>query len=487
MIHRFMSIMFGMMLVAAPTAIAQIVSNQNSGREATAASIATAHIAAFPGAEGWGANTPGGRGGRVIWVTNLNDRGSGSLREALEAEGPRTILFGVSGVIHLKSNLSLGDRRDAGRAERRSFVTVAGQSAPGGGITVADRALVLGGVHDVVIRHLRFRNSDGDGINFANRTRQVVLDHCSVTWSTDENIGFKGDHQEVTVQHCLNAECLHEGGGHWEGPHSKGFLISRGANHVAVHHNFISGNVDRNPQFVGNNDPDRGEFGEAFPIFEARNNLIYNCGAQTKLKFGAQVNVVANHYVYGPRDSSSRPIGFAGEEEGSRGYLEGNLSSKHPVAASQWDLVSVATRNRGKPGPEFAGRFLTNKPFPAPPITTFPADQVAARVLPTAGALPHDEADRRLIREFFNGTGECGAPNRTHDSPIPAPAPGTPQPDADRDGLPDAWETVHVLDVNDPRDGNLDRDRDGYTNLEEYLNETAARLERQAREWFAGL
>ncbi len=446
-----------------------------------------ADIPAFPGAEGWGSTTPGGRGGQVLWVTNLNDDGPGSLRDAIETPGPRTILFAVSGVIHLKSTLTLGDREDADRAEQLSFVTIAGQSAPGGGITVADRMLTIGGgVHDVVIRHLRFRNSSSDGISFLRGVRRAILDHCSISWGTDENIGFLGDNQEVTIQNCINAECLHEGGGHPEGPHSKGFLISRGAHHVAVHHNFVSGNIDRNPQFVGNNVPERHRYGIKRPIFDSRNNLVYNCRVQTRLKFGPRVNVIANHFVYGPYDSNYSPVEFTGVDEGSQVYIAGNRSSKHPVA-DQIELVSAGTTDGKITGSDIPTELLADKPFDVPNITTWPAEELSDRVLAIAGALPRDTVDERLIREFLTGTGACGAPSRTHDSPTPSPAPGTPKPDADRDGMPDSWEQAHGLNPNDPADGNGDRDGDGYTNLEEYLNEVAATLQQAARAWFKGL
>jgi hypothetical protein len=162
--------------------------------------------------------------------------------------------------------------------------------------------------------------------------------------------------------------------------------------------------------------------------------------------------------------------------EGSQVYVEGNVSSKHP-SADPWELVGAATANGQVSGKDLPAEVKAGAPFASPAVTTVPAARVPEHVLATAGALPRDETDRRLVREFLTGTGKCGAPDRTHNSPIPAPQSGTPLADADSDGMPDAWERAHGLDPNDAADGPRDKDRDGYTNLEEYLNEVAASLE----------
>lgn len=438
-------------------------------------------LPAFPGAEGWGTETPGGRGETVILVTNLNDDGPGSLRDALNTEGPRMILFRVSGIIRLKSPIHLGGTEPTDGDNPYSYVTVAGHSAPGGGITIADYPFVIGhGVHDVVLRHLRFRNArKSDGIGFLRGSRRVVMDHCSVSWATDENFGFLGDNKEITVQNCIVAEGLHHGE-HREGPHSKGMLVSRGAHHVAIHHCYLVSNVDRNPHLVGNNEPDRHQYGIMHPVFDVRNNLVYNCKIGTNLKYGARANIVGNVYVAGPDTPPDRPpIRFVAADRGDRAYLEANIGPGL-AEGDQWSLVRIGRSNE-ELTEEARAAARVDTPFEAPPVTTLATDQVTDHVLAIAGALPHDATDLRLVAEFRTKKGSCGALDRTHDSPIPAPAPGEPAADADGDGMPDAWERAHGLDPQGSKDAHADRDGDGYTNLEEYLNAIAERLEKEAR------
>jgi hypothetical protein len=450
-------------------------------------------LPAFPGAEGFGSHTPGGRGGKVIVVTSLEDYDPeaddplpGTLRRALEEPGPRIIVFQVSGIIHLKGPLIIGDLNNPNVAEAASYVTLAGQSAPGGGVTVTDQPLIIGGdAHDVVIRHLRFRNSPVDGISFTNGSRRVILDHCSISWATDENIGFYGDNQQITIQNCIVAECLRHGG-HHKGIHSMGFLISRGANQVSLHHNFITGNDARNPQFVGNNSilRDRARYGTPFPVFDMRNNIIYNCRTWTRLNHGAQVNIVRNLYVKG-RDGHETPtFSFFNDQDNTRAWLLDNAFSWKDEAVDQWSMAAVGREYLTPEQLERTTQDLSlcraDVPFPAPPVTEFPVSELPRRVVPAAGALPHDPVDRRLVDEFLTGRGHCGAPDRTHDSPIPSPMIGQALPDTDLDGMPDDWETRHSLKTDDPRDAATDLDADGYTNLEAYLNQRSDALLKQA-------
>ena len=225
-------------------------------------------LPAFPGAEGWGSTTPGGRGGKVIFVTSLADSGPGTLREALRTRGPRTILFRVSGVIKLKSMLRIGYAWDRKVGDNPySFVTIAGQSAPGGGICISDRSLVIAeGAHDVVIRHLRVRDSDEDGIEFYGDVKRVIIDHCSISWATDENIGFCMNCTDITISNCIIAEGLLRGG-HPKGPHSCGMLVARRADRISIHHNFITGNDSRNPLLCGGNLPKWRDKFVLHPVF----------------------------------------------------------------------------------------------------------------------------------------------------------------------------------------------------------------------------
>ena len=259
-----------------------------------------------PGAEGWGTETAGGRGGQIIIVTSLADSGPGTLREAINTTGPRTILFDVAGIIRLQSPLELGGPWDPATGDNPySNVSILGHSAPGGGVTIAGAPFrISNGVHDVVIRHIRVRDvPKSDGFSLMHDLRRIVLDHCSVSWATDENIGFIDDCKDVTISNCVIAECLIHGGHSKGSGHSMGALISRGAHRVSFHHNFLTGNRGRNPIFVGDNRIGRDNRGTwiLHPVFDCRNNIVYNYSREgTSMDFGARLNIVRNLYVAGP-------------------------------------------------------------------------------------------------------------------------------------------------------------------------------------------
>ncbi|MEM7034013.1 MAG: pectate lyase, partial [Chloroflexota bacterium] len=232
-------------------------------------------IPAFPGAEGGGAWSLGGRGGRVIEVTNLKDSGSGSLRAALEASGPRIVVFRVGGTIELKELIII----------RNPYLTIAGQTAPGDGITLKDNGIRIM-THNVIVRYMRFRPGDDskaegidvDGINITNRpddkndkdamVHDIILDHVSVSWAIDKNIGVWNSRPEIneieniTIQWSIISEGL-ANNRHYEGEHSKGVLIGEYSNNVSMHHNLFAHNTARNPKVKG---------GSA----EVINNVVYN-------------------------------------------------------------------------------------------------------------------------------------------------------------------------------------------------------------------
>lgn len=434
-----------------------------------------AGLAAFPGAEGFGATTPGGRAGRVVYVTHLGDSGPGSLREALKTPGPRMILFRVAGLLRLESPLYLGGAPgEPGSGAAESFVTVAGQSAPGGGVTIADYPLILrNGVHDVVIRHLRFRNaqrsleteprSTGDGIDLQGASR-VVVDHCSFSWATDENFSAeRGVNRDITVQYSILAEGL-ANGGHEAGVHSRGMNLSRGADRFSVHHNLFIANNMRNPHLNGcaGNPACAGqpEWPET-PLFDVRHNVVYNWSRRaTHLSFGARANVVGNLYVPGPSTPpGSPPILFQDSDQGTQAWVADNESSAQPGAAQE-ALV-------GAMFPPVTG--LLAAPLAAPRVTPTSPSELVDLVVRSVGALPPDSVDLRLVADLVEGRGVSGAPGRTHDLPVPAPAVGAPYPDTDGDGVEDSWERTMGLDPLDPSDGAEDSDGDGYTHLEEFL------------------
>ncbi len=480
-------------------------------------------VPAFPGCEGWGCETPGGRGGRVIYVTSLNDSGPGSLRDAIETKGPRMILFTVSGVIRLQTPLYLGGQPNRDRGEDYSFVTIAGQSAPGGGVVIADFGLLLvNDVHDVVIQHLRFRNaqrnvdrempmprergprgrpgmsprerpgmsprerptyrhagdpsaprSTGDGIDLLG-ARRVVIDHCSFSWATDENVSMERfTNTDITVSHSIIAEVLwyggHEAGDPRTAEHSRGMNLSRGADRVAVHHNFFMSNNWRNPHLMGcmpSEMPCRSEWAKQ-PVFDVRCNVVYNWGEKgVHISGGAQANVVDNLFLRGPgTEAGVKPILFEDREAywKSAAFVEGNVDSSLG-GANQRSLVHSVHGHMA----------LVEAPFRAPRIAACRAEELRDQV-GSWGAQPADPVDQRLLAELRSGTGSIGAKERTHDSPTPEPERGVALPDSDRDGLPDAWEKQHGFDPTDASDAARDEDGDGWTNLEEYLHRTEPR------------
>ena len=433
-------------------------------------------LPAFPGAEGWGCTTPGGRGGKVIFVTSLADRGPGTLREALETKGPRIILFRVSGVIRLKKTLRLGGRWKPQDGDNPwSFVTIAGQSAPGGGVCISGRPLLISnGVHDIVIRHLRFRDSNDDCITFAHGVKRVVMDHCSLSWSSDENIGFFHNNTDVTISYCILAEGLVKGG-HHKGSHSCGMLVARGADRISIHHNFFTSNVSRNPLLCGGNLAKWKQYVN-HPVFDLRNNLIYNFKGATSLAAGPRVNIVGNVYVHGPSRSAHKQGVFVKDiDDGTRVYVKDNLDPHLAADGNPWSIVRVYHKDIRPITAQYGRKpelLRATEPFPAPAVTTVPAKEVTKLIVKEAGAHPRDKTDLRLFRDFREKKLKCGAPHRTHESPIHAPAPGKAPPDADRDGMPDAWERKHNLNPKDSANCWLDPDNDGYPNLEEYLNRT---------------
>jgi pectate lyase len=445
-------------------------------------------LPAFPGAEGFGAMTPGGRGGRVIYVTNLNDSGPGSLRHALSVEtDPRFVLFKVSGTIALSGDIRI--------EERNSFVTVAGQTAPGDGIQLKNFTIgVTAGAHDVVIRHLRCRPGQGgvkidpktgksngsqiDGILVYGPGDQlvsnVIIDHCSVYWAVDENGDAFGMVQNTTFQWCIFAEGeLH---GHEKGAHSMGMLIgTSGPNtremSVSVHHCLFAHNGGRNPQVSAHYTN-----GKPSVVADIRNNIIYNWGGNNGGTFysGPKVNFVGNLYIPGPNSTARNVSWLSDKALGTRIFVEGNHGPNWPVGRTGndwnigfWDLDVWKQTKQSVNAKE--ADYRVNKPFPAPAVTTHAASELEDRILSNVGATKpkRDSVDARIVKEVRNRTGEVG---RSSDYPVLV---GAPAPtDTDNDGMPDSWETAQDLDPKNPTDGQSVASN-GYTNIENYINELA--------------
>ena len=410
-------------------------------------------VPAFPGAEGFGAHTPGGRGGRVLLVTNLEDSGPGSLRAACESAGPRTVVFRVSGTVRLKSPLIV----------REPYLTIAGQSAPGDGICLRDYSFGIA-THDVVVRFLRLRlgdesNEQADSADFLSGASNSIFDHCSATWGIDECLSLSGRVANVTVQWCLIGEALHRSK-HKKGDHGLGSL-SRASGPVSWHHNLWLHTHSRNPR-LGDN------YGRPpYPFFDVRNNVVYNyitaAAGLTQGKF--DVNYVANFIRPGPNTRAPKPVvvGFPSE---LRFHVSGNVVDGNDALTTDNSQLFSARESNGKVQLE-----LSDAPFPAAPVRTVSAREAFDLVLDRAGAsLPRrDVVDERLIDDVRNRTGKV-IDSQADVGGWPELRSSTPPADSDDDGMPDAWETAHGLDPRDPADHPLDRDNDGYTNLEEYLN-----------------
>lgn len=417
----------------------------------------TAEIPAFPGAEGFGATTPAGRRGKVLLVTNLNDAGPGSFRAACEAKGPRMVVVRVSGTIDLSAPVEI----------REPYITIAGQSAPGDGLCLRRYGLVIS-THDVVVRFLRSRPGDVtgrevDAIAIGGDSRRVIVDHCSASWSVDECLSPSGNIADVTVQWCLISEALHHSV-HRKGPHGYGSLV-RAAGGVSLHHNLWAHHSARSPR-LGDN------YGQPpFPVFDVRNNVMYDWGGMCSGMTGdiLRVNYVGNYLQPGPSSNRRRgPIVFT-ETAQARYWVSGNVVIGRPELTADNRKLFDRTEVKGR-----ALVTLADRPFEVPAVSSTAAAAAYEAVLAHAGAsLPNrDAVDSRIVREVRSGSGRI-IDSQWEVGGWPVLRQGRPPADRDRDGMPDEWEQARGLNAEDPADSAADRDGDGYTNLEEYLNSLA--------------
>ena len=416
-------------------------------------------VLAFPGAEGAGRFALGGRGGRVLRVTHLGDSGPGSLRAAVEADGPRTVIFDIGGVIRLASPLTV----------RRGRITIAGQTAPGGGITLRDHPLVVA-ADDVVIRHLRSRLGDESGVEAdavsVERGRRIILDHISASWSVDETLSVGSRYSppergiyDVTVQWSLIAESLNASG-HAKGEHGYGSLVRGGHGaRMTFHHNLWATHRARMPRPGNYNPPAVDPEG---PRFEFRSNVFYDwsgghAGYNADTESRAAYAFIGNAYIPGP-DSVGR---WAFEESNplARAWFEGNAMDG-AVPADPWSLVKDSDR------PDYR---LAARPDWAEPATETAAE-AGIRVLAHVGAgRVRDAVDARIIEGVRTRTGRI-IDSQSEVGGWPALTAGSPWIDGDGDGMPDDWEASRGLDPADAAVGTADRDGDGFTNLEDWLN-----------------
>ena len=396
-------------------------------------------------------------------MTNLDDAGPGSLRAACEAEGPRIVIFRISGLISLASAIVV----------QNPFLTIAGQTAPGDGICLRNFPFVVA-THDVVVRYLRSRLGDlsgqeSDCITLGSGASNAVLDHCSATWSVDEALSLAGNVSNVTVQWCLIAEALNHSI-HKKGAHGYGSL-ARANGSISLHHNLWAHNDARNPR-LGDN------YGKPpYPTFDVRNNVIYDYGAICSgLTQGVlKVNYVANYIRPGPSSKASRPIRIGGPSDLlfyiRDNYFEGNNSLTEDNSLF-FDRVEIDGKRQVHTSAEL---------FPVPPVRTLSAREAYEAVLAKVGAsLPkRDSVDARIVDEVRHRAGSI-IDSQKQVGGWPVYRSARPPADSDNDGMPDAWEVAHGLNPRDPRDATLDRNGDGYTNIEEYLNSLTSE-ERRAK------
>jgi pectate lyase len=433
---------------------------------------------AFPGAEGFGKYTTGGRGGKIFIVNNLNDNGPGSFREAVEAKGKRMIVFAVSGTIHLETKLTI-----------KGDVTIAGQSAPGDGICIADNAISLGG-DNIIIRYLRFRMGDkyqkggmvdgngGDDAFGGTRRKDIIIDHCSMSWSTDEVFSvYAGD--STTLQWNIISEPLNysyhfETGDKDYEHHGYGGIW--GGLHLSAHHNLFAHCNNRNPRFNGiRHTPTE--------LVDYRNNVIYNWGGNSIYAGeGGDYNIINNYFKYGPNTNKNvryrivnpgrnETIGFG------KWFVAGNyVDEAKEVTQNNWlgiDMGNSGTEDDKK-------NTVIDKPHPALAINDQESREAYLTVLNSVGAsFKRDTLDERIINDVKNRTGKFidvqgGFPHGTAYEltvnawpalkSLPAPA------DTDKDGIPDEWESKKGLDPSNAADAAQFKLHKFFTNIEVYLN-----------------
>ena len=433
---------------------------------------ASAQTPAFPGAEGAAMFTTGGRGGKVLYVTSLEDNDSvGTLRWAIRKKGPRTILFNVSGIIQLNSPLFINN----------GDVTIAGQSAPGDGICISNHETIIS-ADNVIVRYLRFRLGDGakEAIDaFSGKSQKnIIIDHCSMSWSVDECSSFY-DNENFTMQWCLIAESLRNSA-HVKGEHGYGGIW--GGKNVTFHHNLLVSHDSRNPRFCGSRYSNQSELEKV----DFRNNVIYNWGANNAYAAeGGSYNLVNNYYKPGPASKTNKyfinPYADDGKNHQPAGifgrfHLKGNVMEGNRAITKN----NVSGVKMGSNFAEFApnvtlNELISNTEFSIPKPKTQSAKKAYQSVLKSAGcSLVRDVLDMRYVNETRTGTftfkGSKGSSNGLIDSQIDVggwpvynslPAP----PDTDGDGIPDGW-----LEKRYPGKKSTDLNKNGYTYLEVYLN-----------------
>jgi pectate lyase len=428
---------------------------------------AVSELIAFPGAEGAGKFTTGGRGGDVYRVTNVNDSGEGSFRDAIESiSGPRTIAFDVSGTIRLKSNLEIREVAN---------LTIAGQTAPGKGITIADYTLKIHDSKNLIVRYLRVRLGDENkpqdsGLDCIeiNYNENIILDHLSMSWGIDGNGDFRGL-KNATIQWCIFSEALNNSI-HEKGAHGMCTSFRQPKGQATIHHNIYASSRSRHPSIGGGSE-----------VTEFCNNVNYNWRSSNNID-GEKINMMGNYYKAGPSmEEGMPPIQFKsdGDAPVSKGYLEGNYFDGLPQEYNEDNYTAM--NFEACFGPTSNYQATTREVFEV--ATRFDGgkykleniesakDAYEACLKYSGSSLNRDLVDERFIKTIIDNTGkmidsqsEVGGWDFYETMNRPA------NWDTDSDGMPDNWEKKNGLDPNNPDDGKEDKKKNGYTNLEEYLN-----------------
>lgn len=465
MMNKIFTFLFGLSIVLIP------IVESKAQTVASDAEVNTKSIA-FPGAEGFGRFTTGGRGGRVIYVTNLNNSGAGSFRQAVEVEsGPRIVLFKVSGVIELNSRINI----------KNGNLTIAGQSAPGEGIAIKNYTVYMG-ADNVIIRFLRFRMGDEkmteDDAIWGRNQKDIIIDHCTMSWSTDEASSFYNN-ENFTMQWCLLSESLrisvHDKGTH-------GYMGIWGGQKASFHHNLLAHHDSRNPRFCGSRYTGRADLEHV----DFRNNVIYNWGANSGYAGeGGTYNMVNNYYKPGPASKNTARIFQPNADDGKNSqaagvwgefYVEGNYMDKSPLVTNDnWNGIHPNPSSKSK------AELRSDVEFNKGHITTHLATDAFVSVLDYAGSSYfRDAIDERIADEAQDGTytftGSNGSKNglidtqqdvggwlsyKSEEAPV----------DTDGDGIPDEWEIKYGLNPNDSSDGSDFTMTSMFTNVEVYLND----------------
>jgi len=437
-------------------------------------------VPAFPGAEGYGKYVTGGRGGKVIYVTNLNDSGAGSLRDAINQAGPRIVVFKVSGNIELKSELNITDN-----------ITIAGQTAPGGGITIKDYNVKVRG-NNIILRYLRFRMGDTHDVEndaLGGRfQKNIIVDHCSMSWSTDECVSFY-QNENFTLQWCIISESLRNSV-HAKGAHGYGGVW--GGKNASFHHNLLAHHDSRNPRL--------GEYANDIfaktDLVDIRNNVIYNWGGNSCYGGDAMnVNLVNNYWKPGPGTSNStkerilstgRSLDATSPLYGIWGkyFVDGNyVVGSERASQDNWTYGVYSQFHSSQLPVSDADKaaLKISAPHAFGEITTHSATKAYELVLENAGAnLYRDSVDKRAVDDTRSGTasimnGGNGSTNGYIDTPSatggwPVLPSGEAPTDIDGDGMPDKWETEKGLNPASAADSNLKTIDGKYTNVEVYIN-----------------